>query len=521
MPETLAQTTARLTSLIQTLAPNIDTSPGSVFNELMIGIESQVQNQVYNDLEAISASQSIATVLASATDTFNPIIDAIASNYNIIRKQGQASSGIIQVTVSRNQTYSIPIGLTFTQPNLGYTYTTTASTVINTPLQQLNGNYVFQISVQATLIGAKQTISNGSQFILSNTSQIPGFVSAVAAGNFTAGADTETDKELIARFRLGLSTNNLLSNSGITSQLTANYPGFKSLYLADSLSSINLRSISPTLGIKVPGCVDVYVQEANNITQSTLSYTGIWDSVNHNYYFDMPATDAPGFYRIDNIQDASAVTISLLPFSVTYNWDTSASNFIDNSASARFSVYQTAHVVVSYAYQGSTPPTFEVTVIAPPDLASIQSLFLNSSNRTPCADYLVKGIIPCIVNLSLSLIANTTGPKVDTVALQGDVFNYINELEPGQPIVVSQIVKLCHNYNISRVDLPIVLNGRILAPYSNASSTDVSDQDVIIRGTDFLTIPELPAYGVSAANTAFFITYFNDNGLSNINITIN
>lgn len=515
MSETLTQTVARLTAFIQSQAPNIDLSPGSVFSELVLNLESQVQNQLFSDIDDISNSQSIQSALTSLTDTYSPVIDAIASNYNVYRNQGTYSNGILLVYVAASTNYNVSAGCAFTQPTLGYVYTA-ANQVSVTPngtgttqkLQSQNGLYCFTVPVVAQTVGQVTTINNGTLFSINNPSQIPNFVSAQALGTFTAGLNTETDKALIARFRNGLGINTLLSQNSITNQLATQFPNFQDVYLADLNSPVNTRSLSTPLGIKVPGCVDVWVKDGVTLQYTTFAASSASYIGNNTWTLTLPST-ALGFYRIDNVQ---TTTGALLPFITNYGYTTGGPNVLNTAIDARFSIYQTATLTVTAPYQ--TPaPVFNVTALIAPDLAAMQALFLNESYRIPCADYLVKGIVPCLVSLNISLILNNPGDTIDTTSLQADIFNYINGLGSGEVIAVSQIVKLCHNYNINRVDLPLIVNGTILSPTTN-------DNNIMISGTDFLQIPYLPSQGVIPENTMFFITYFDDQGNQNININI-
>ena len=526
MSETVAQTITRLTAFIQEKAPTVDVSPGSVFNELMIGLESQIQNQVYNDINSISSQQAISTALNSVTDTYSPVVDAIASNYDTYRGQGAYASGNIKVYIAVPGTYRVVKGTQFIQPNLNYTYSTTAdvtySSVGGTIFTE-GSLYYFTVNVTADVVGSKSTISNGTQFSLTNTNAIPQFVKAVALGTFSPGLDIETDKEVITRFRNGLGTKNLLSLNSITHQLASTYPNFQSAHIEDAASPVNLRSLNTVLGINVPSCVDVYIKNSITIPNITFQAVGTWvavDNVNQipaHWEFNVANTVAPGFYRVLHVTNAADTGLTYLKFQTIYG-GTSTTNLIPNAASARYSVYQTATIRVFDLPYSSSAPTFNVTVMAPPNLQDIQASFLDEGNRIPCGDYVAKGVIPCLVSMNISLVRKNSTDVINTVALQGDIFNYINGLVVGQPIAVSQIVNLCHKYNVARVDLPIVLNGRILAPYQ--SSTSVVDYDVIVAGTDFLSISDNIAKGITSQNTMFFVSYFNADGTQNINISV-
>lgn len=517
MSETIDQTIARLTAFIKSQAPNVDISPGSVFNELVLNLESKVQNQLFSDINTISNAQSIQTALNSLGDTYSPIIDAIASNYNVYRNQGTKSTGVIKVYVNSSSSVTVLANTKFTQRTLGYVYTAPNTVIANIDgssnaqkLQTENGLYCFTVPVVAQDVGQLTAISNGTQFAV--TSGIANFVSAQAYGSFIAGLDTETDKQLIARFRNGLGINTLLSQNSITNQLDTKYANFQDVYLADSTSLINSRSLSNPLGIKIPGCVDVWVKDGVTIPYTTFTASST-DYNSGKWTVAVPSTAAPGFYRIVSVQDGNG---NYYTFTTTYDFDTPTPNLINSAADARFSVYQNATLEVVAAYQ-NTPPssiTFTITALAAPDLASMQELFLDESYRIPCADYLVRGIVPCMVSMAVSLVLHNPGDVVDTVTLQSDIFNYINSLGFGEPVAVSQIVKLCHKHNIKRVDLPIVLNGTILTP-------SVTDTNIVISGTDYLAIPSIPSKGVIPENTMFFISYFNDKGAENININVN
>ncbi len=327
MSETITETLTRLKTLIQEKAPNIDVSPGSVFNEIILGLEGQIQNQVYSDISAVSTQQTVKDVLASFADTYSPTIDRLASNYGVARNQGTTSTGIIKVFVSTAKNYFIAAGATFTLQTLGYTYASISDVTIdysNHPeqLRTETEGYSFLLPVASTTTGQHNTISNGARFDPISTTYIPQYIKSEAYGTFSPGLDTETDRELIERFRSGLSANNLLTAASIDSKLTSLYPGFCGVYLADTTSPINTRSLSTPLNLKIPGCVDVYTKNSITIPQVSFEVVGTWSVDDQIWYLDIAKTDAPGFYRIVNVQVKDAVDLEYLQFSTTYDYDT-------------------------------------------------------------------------------------------------------------------------------------------------------------------------------------------------------
>ena len=149
-----------------------------------------------------------------------------------------------------------------------------------------------------------------------------------------------------------------------------------------------------------------------------------------------------------------------------------------------------------------------------PSIKDIQQVFLNDTTRIACADYLVKAVLPCFVNFNITLVKATPSSVVDTASLKQDIFKYVNSIPFGENLYISEIVKICHNYPIKQVNLPITLSGSILA---NDGST------VTITGNNELQIPTNLSLGISPNTTMFFIDYFTNSGGvidDNIGITL-
>ena len=520
--ETLAQTTARIQAILLGFNPKLDLSPNSVLNELLTGLMAQAQNEAYNTYATLTAGATVQSVLASAVDTYSPIIDSLATNYNVTRLTGSAAKGFIKVTVTKNKTYNLPSGTIFVQPSLGFNYVTTLPYTINAtsaiPLVANNGTYSFTLPVVASSVGAGQQVGAGTQFTLLNPNLIPEFVTATALGAFSGGADKETDKQLIARFQLGLTAKNLISPAAILATLQAKYASLKSVAVVGSMDAAQTRNSENPLGIRIPGAVDVYIRNSTAIPVTTINLPGT-SLGGGNWSITIPPSAVPGFYSVVSIvaneSNGTSTVIGKQNFTATFGYDNAAytpKNQISSTSDARFSVYQTCEIMVS-TYTSSTNAGFTLTLSYQPNIADIQAEFLSDASRIPCADYLVKGVVPCNVSVNLTL-KQAKGVTINTAALQTDIFNYINNLPVGEPVNASKIVSLCHNYGIERVELPVVLTGDILLPYSNTGA------NTRIESTDYLAIPNNPAIGVTPNTTAFFANYFDLNGNSSININL-
>lgn len=528
MAETVQETLSRLTLFISENYPDVETGPGSVISELLLKLSATLHSNQYNLIQTLNQGNTINAALNATTDTYSEIIDEVASNYNIERNQGFKSTGKIKIVVAAPLDYSIRAGTSFLQPALNLVYYTTTDVRASVDpseelgeqqLIQYQGSYYFIVDVEAGDVGENYQVSSGTVFSLVEGNYINKFVKAEAYGNFNAGKALETDKELIARLRTGLSNSKLESPIGISNKFASTFPGFQSLSVCGANDDEMQRARQNVLGISTFGKADVYVRSSLGVQTREAIKTAkkiaadTWEMLFKNYEF-------PGFYNIKsilpytaNISLGGTLNVSLVDYGVGY-YDNQRNNEINNFKEARFTKYQTARILFNYTETPSaaidSEKEFTVQVNMLPDIENMQNLLLLDSQRLACADYLVKAVNPCLVSLNISLIKRKTTDTFDSLNLQQlkqDIFTYINTIPFGEELQASNIVDLCHNYNIRRVDLPIKMEGIILCP--DGTTITLNDSDV-------LSIPKNLEKGVTKNNTLYFIDYYRtDDGSTN------
>ena len=524
MSETIDQTVTRLQGSMTSINPTADTAPGSVLNELLVKPAASLQNPIYNSIEALSQQVAFNQALASTVATYSPFIDEIASNALITRNQGTLATGVIQMIVSTSRSYSVPLGTQFIYATTGQIFANTqayniSATPSGTDLQlfTLGSYYYFLLPVSAVVASSASQVPNGASLALNTGFTFANLVSSTAYGNFTSGLSKEDDKALIARIQIGQTNKTLTSKNSILNTLQGLYPAFQSVGLAGAGDAEMLRSKRNVFGTSTFGMVDVYVRSAigaesqSHTVYGTKLSAGVWQ-------ISLGASDYPGFYNVQSVLPLGSTNMgSLAITSQTYSYAVPASqrvNSVSTAQDARFSVYQTCVITFSYTESptvadGSTAQ-FQLLLLRQPYLSEIQALFLSDGSRIAGADYLVKAVNPCFVNMSLLLYKNNATDVIDVQSLQQDIFNYINTIKFGESLYASKIVSICHNYNIKQVDIPFQMNGSILA--SDGSTIN-------IQSTDLLTIPSQPSIGVSPNTTMFFVDY-QTSGVNNIGITV-
>jgi hypothetical protein len=521
MAETKQETVDRLTAFISQYYTDVETGPGSVISELLIKLAASIQNEQYNTILTLNQGNSIKGVLNSSETTYSPVIDYVAANYNTERSSGTKVKGKIKVSVSSPTRYFFLKKYIFIQPSLQLQYLVTKDfSVSPTPsaileeiqLYEDNGLYYFILDVEAENAGADYQVSSGTTFIANPGAYITNFVKAEAYGNFSSGRAIETDKELVAKIKSNLGNTRFESPAGILNNFSKTFSGFQSLSVCGANDIEMARAKQNVLGISTFGKADVYVRtslgpEIKQVVKKALKISETtWEMRINN-------TDAPGFYYISAIIPISPMvnlggTLVIKP-QPTYGfelYDKQRNNDIPSLFDSRFTKYQTAVVTFTYEDTPNSPvgtlQDFDVHFNYQPNIKEMQDMLLLDENRLACADYLVKAVVPCTVSLKINLLKKRVTDTFDSLGLQQlkkDIFTYVNTIPFGGELHASNIVDICHNYNIRRVDLPIEMQGVIFCP--DGTTISLNDYDV-------LTIPDLPSKGVTSKTTLYFIDYY-------------
>jgi hypothetical protein len=527
MAETIQNTVDRLTAFISQNYSDIEVGPGSVISELLIKLAASIQNEQYNTIATLKQSAYISDALNATTDTYSPIMDAVASNFNVSRSTGSYVTGKIKVTVSALNEYNLREGFVFVQPGLNLNYTLIADTRVveekslttlnEVQLYSANGLYYFILDVVAENVGPQYQVPSGTVFSLAPKGYLNKFVKAEAYGNFSSGKRVDTDKELIAKIKTSLGNSRLTSSAGIAKNFAEKFPSFQYLSVCGANDLEMVRSKQNILGISTFGKADVYVRSSIGLELTHITKTATKIAEN-TWRLELQNKDVPGFYRIQSIVPTSTLVNlggTLLPTSVVYgfsiypgerNNEIAADTLSKSASNARFTKYQTATVVFNYddpenIAVGQTA-SFELHISNQPHIAEMQDMLLSDEHRLACADYLVRAVVPCMVSLNINLVkkrVTDTYESLNIQQLKKDLFEYVNTIPFGEELYASSLIDICHNYDIRRVDLPISMEGTIICPDGST---------IILQDSDVLTIPTNLSKGVTPKTTAYFIDYY-------------
>jgi hypothetical protein len=470
-------------------------------------LAATIQNPIKNQILSINQGASIVGVINSAVDTYNPIIDGIASNYNVARDAGSKSKGKIKVLVTDAGTRFLAAGFTFYQPviklnyqvKIAYRITTNPVNSNDLALVQEGNLYYFIVPVEAESVGSEYQISANAKFSLASGFLLSGFVDALAYGSFTTGLPLETDKALVAKLQAGLTNKTLLTPKSILSRLQDLYPVVRDISVVGANDEELTRNKHNAFGLSTLGMADVYVR--SSLGPETILIVKTATQTNNVWSFSLGSDEYPGFYRIVSILPTGKGLTGTLVNTQTFGYNTGGiipSNLVTTIQEGRFTKYQTCNVTFEYT-STATEADFDVVLSYQPEIAAIQDHLLSSKERIVCADYLVKAVTPCFVTVGLKLHNNNPNTSLPIDKIKQDIYNYINTIPFGSKLYVSKLIDICHNYDVRYVEFPIQLSGDILG--NDGSVTTITSSDT-------LEIPTKLSVGISPKTTLFFADYY-------------
>jgi hypothetical protein len=520
--ELVTQTQAEITQLIQERHPEVEVLTRGVIHDLIcyfgavFGAWSQTELQRY--LNARSLLQ-IANDPALADTT---LADDVFSMFNVTRQSGTYAAGEVVIVVLSDAPVVLAAGTAFTangltfvtlqayDANVAGSQLITADTRIMNPLG--NGTYAFTVPVQCSVTGAEGNVARSTK--MTPTTDLAGFVTAYAAGDFDGGTVTEDNAAMLRRLQDGIAAKTISGSANIRALIKEQAAFTDTLeYSVIGFGNPEMtRDQHSLFPISCGGRIDVYARTrelplAIALTKEatlvgTVATGGIWQ-------FTINRDEAPGFYEIVQIRreddDPDVPSLEIL----------SDQRFLDLSVGqtlvpdiisvgeGAYSRYQTAVVqfVDPATSTDSTPigsvADYIVSASGMPQIADLQDFLGGTDVRYRAGDILVRAAVPCFlsVNFQVRIAKETTAP--DTAAMKNALATAVNQLGFPSQVHASLLADVAHNYLSGRQALGIIdMQGRIRRP---------SGEMHYIHGTTLLQIPEDPLNYVTGRTTVFFL----------------
>lgn len=516
---------AFLTQLVSESNPSVDVKRG-VIHDLVLHLSAVLGSAQKRNIDLLRQSYSVKALTDDALSADEDIIDNLLSNYRITRKDGTAAAGTITIVLSDQTATTIPKGAVFQANGVSFTadeaYATkaTAGAVTGETDRLLvaigGGRYAFQIDVTATTDGADGALRRGDRIVPS----IPPttFVQAYAETDFSGGTASETNEELAVRFQAGIAAKAWSNRITIDSMLRerdefADILQTSIIGYGDAELRRNRYSIFP---IAFGGRCDLFVRTAALPANVSLVKTAtfIRDTTEGSIWrFSIGRDEAPGFYDVSKIlvvgenpaNSGFAITSEVRNLDATSTDERYVPDIGEAVEHAAFSPYQTTTIEfldtltsTTDLSAGTSTADYQVTARAMPLLRDIQEYVGDRDVIGPGGDVLVRGPVPCFVDLSFTIyLRSTTSTTPDTATIKTALADLVNNLGFSGVLHASQLADVIHNYlPVKAATGAIDMLGRVIRPDNTITW---------IRSSSILEIPDETSRGVSARTATFFL----------------
>lgn len=524
------QTQDEFSQLVQEKYPEIELTRG-VFHDLVAYFAGGISGAMHQtEIQRLLDSNSLLAIEEDPALADDDIVDRVLSNYLIVRKQGEESTGEITITVSKDAPVIIAAGTIFSASGVefrvdsAFTARPTTGTLTSDTdriLQPLgDGTFSFSITATSVLVGVASNIRRSTQM---TPSIIPtNYVTSYAGTDFSGGTDTELNAALLDRLQLGVAAKVMQGRVNIRA-LIKEQPAFANTLEYSIIGYGNPEMerdqhwIFPVSG---GGRLDIYARTAPLAQSVSMLKTatlvditgagGVWQ-------FSIGKDDAPGFYEVSQVilPDDPADTAGFEVTADVRGLDLPTTGFVpdlENAVEGAYTRYQTAVIQfvdtatdISSMMVGVTTQDYRVAILAMPLIQSLQDFCGGADVRNLASDIAVKAAVPCFLTINFDIRKAVETPDPDVTAIRSDLATAVNNLGfPGQ-LHASLVADIAHNYltdrqAIGRVDM----HGVIRRP---------SGDTQLIRATDILTIPDDPGNLVTG-NTVAFILEIENIGIS-------
>jgi uncharacterized phage protein gp47/JayE len=494
---------AYLQQKIAEVDPTIDTRPNSGIGDVVLKPQDAILEPFAVLLLSILNNQS----LLNAPNMTSTDLDQLVANVFITRLQGASASGTVRVFFSNPITITIPAASEFDSAD-GQAFFSVQDITITQNQMSLNkdGDFFYvDVFVQAETPGTAGNVAVGE--IVDFVGGPSNILKVTNPSDFTGGIDQETNTALVARAAQAITVRDLVSKPAITTVLLNQFPQITNLkvvgygdpemerdFLIGTDMTLGLFPpvdfIGSTVGIHIGGKVDIYIrvvaltQQAiriSNIVQNViLRPQDIYDpGITPPNVMYLPLTQRP-IIDVVSLQQIDPVTGDPIGSPLIQGVDY---NFVVDNPTLRYSIRERNRLVIlNGLVLGST---FLLTYNQSPDVVIVQAFVSNDKiNRVVTADELVKFTTPAFVDLS---VAFTLGPTATASAadIQAAITTFINQLDVGARLEVSDIVNLIYQNGGTFVQLPFTITATVLNP--DGSTT-------VLTSNDFIQAPTTAAY---------------------------
>ena len=483
---TFSQIVSSMLSFLQAERPDIATQTGSVVNDVVVStVANQLSPQNGTDTNAVYPKILYTQELQAFVDNSSVLapsdLDAIGTNYNLVRLSGTASTGFITFRIRTYTTSSpiinVPSGTTIstlaTSSSPAVSFSTTASFTFQpslapsyfNPTTGFYENPANSIPIICQTIGQVGDVNANT--ITSLVSSVPGIDAVTNSTSTTGGTDIESNSAFATRIQIKLSGNNVGTPNGIISLVDTN-PSVQEAIVVGPNDPEMLRD-------QFGGSVDVYIKGQ--------ILTTVTDT-------DMYSTTGSQTFILNHQPVISIGTVTGVVASVSGHIFIPVTDYtIHINPNTLFAGSTEAASYIQWTTGGTKPDNntnFTVSYTYDSLIETLQALFNDNNNHIVASDILVREAIQAVINITTSIVVVPGFVPATVISnVQTALTTYINGLGLGAVIILSEVVAVIQDVaGVSEVDLSTLT----IQSVENAVTTTIPPGQQISVGKNAYTV---------------------------------
>ena len=466
MARTFNDIVASMKSFIRGKNSKLDTSEGTILNDVVISAPSQELTLLYQNVDTVAAEQSIET----ATDDG---LARLAGNFGLTRKAARKARGTVNFFVNNSPTsdINIPAGTVVATSQSSNTNAVQFATVraaimygvlAGSYLNPSTGRYEISVDIEAVEGGLSGTV--GAQNISVITTPISGVNGVYNASATSGGSDIESQDALRIRIAARLSGNVIGTEDGYLSVVLANENVDDAAVVGHGDTD---RDVAGAVDIFVKGRVSRYQQDSFSTAASTfpnlvLSKQPVLTSGVNTVLSSSSGSLGTGVWSLTKDTGAYAGSTQGLDSVV---WSTAQSGSLGT-------------VFVSYSYNGL--------------IEDLQNLFAKTNKDVENVNLLVRWATEIEIDLTANVKIFAGYDSTDVVnQIRTDLATFFDALQIGDQVQQSDVVKAIVNVpGVDDVQLPFVTfrSSDLTVLQDSFGNLNLADNAYAISGTITINI---------------------------------
>lgn len=432
---------------LQALYPDMDLREGTGVRDLVIRPTATMIALVRKGINYFMDSNAISKI---SDDTPQEMVDTLMSNWFLTRRVGTKAILNIRLFFSVQKNITIPTSAYFSPDNI-LMYNPLTNYILvqdNLTYDSFSKEWYVDIDVSSEISNESYNISSGDLLYFTNFD--PYFLRGEINYLSQSAISPETNSQFVVRAKTAISTRNLINKPSIASKLQEMFPmirncvpiGFGDPEMVRDQIYVDLPYSNGTNTLfHNGGKVDIYCSTGLTVTNSQVVLDGSGKATITGPIYKIEKSPSP--LSTDDI--ASTAT-----FTLAYRGFTDGPGKLDSpELDVTFSNRQIVDVKFPSSQAGKKVTLRLYHFV---NLDGIQNYVTNEVNRVVCADLLVRGPNLYMININID---SYVSDAIDDDVVKDILTAYLDSLEPGEPLLVSDMISWLHNEGIVSIKIPI------------------------------------------------------------------